>query len=57
MTTKQIKKLIPVAAFLFLMVSLSSCNRGMGCPTFSLEDTVTKVVKKAPKAILDKVKK
>ncbi|MEM1319757.1 MAG: hypothetical protein AAGG75_05835 [Bacteroidota bacterium] len=51
--TKKIKKLIPFIAFLALMASLSSCNRGMGCPTFSVGDVVTEVVDQLPAIIKD----
>lgn len=48
---KNLKKLIPFVILLFLVGTMSSCNRGMGCPTFSLEDTVTTVVKQVPQVI------
>jgi hypothetical protein len=44
MNLKLIKKVIPCVIALAALVSLTSCNRGMGCPTFSLEDAA-KVVK------------
>ena len=34
------KKLIPVFLFLFALATLSSCNRGVGCPSdFSIGQT------------------
>ncbi len=44
MNLKSIKKVIPCVIALAALVSLTSCNRGMGCPTFSLE-SAAKVVK------------
>lgn len=37
---KNSKKLIPFAIFIAALATLSSCNRGMGCPTWSIGDTV-----------------
>jgi len=52
MNIKRIKKLIPVVVCLALLTSLSSCNRGIGCPSdFSIGDTVTQIVKAAPALI------
>lgn len=54
---KNFKKVIPLVAFCAIM-SLSSCNRGVGCPSdFSLTDVVVEktvqVVKAIPSAICD----
>ncbi|MBR9921126.1 MAG: hypothetical protein GYB31_09825 [Bacteroidetes bacterium] len=40
----KIKKLLLAAAIILGGLSLSSCNRGYGCPTFSLNDSVVKMV-------------
>jgi len=37
---KNAKKQISFLIFVSAIVALSSCNRGMGCPTFSVENTV-----------------
>jgi len=38
---KILKQLVPVIVFLGLLASLSSCNRGMGCPNnFSLDSDI-----------------
>jgi len=39
-----LKKLIPAIALVAILVVLSSCNRGMGCPTFSIDDTPVETV-------------
>jgi len=39
-----LKKLIPAIALVAILVALSSCNRGMGCPTFSIDDTPVETV-------------
>ncbi len=37
---KKSKKLLPFIIFAVTTISFSSCNRGLGCPTFSLGDTI-----------------
>jgi len=37
---KNSKKFLPFVIFAVTTISFSSCNRGMGCPTFSIGDTV-----------------
>lgn len=37
---KNAKKQISFGIFVLAIVTLSSCNRGMGCPTFSVENSV-----------------
>jgi len=37
---KNLKKIFPFVIFASTIVIFSSCNRGMGCPTFSIGDTV-----------------
>ena len=37
---KNLKKVIPFLIFAATTITFSSCNRGMGCPTFSIGDTV-----------------
>ena len=59
MKSVKLKKILPFAVFLFAMASLTSCNRGVGCPSdFSISKTVVKAAQKAPavaaKAILKK---
>ena len=39
MKFRNLKKFVPAAILLFAMTSLTSCNRGMGCPNnFSIGD-------------------
>ena len=41
---KSVKKLLPLVALIFALATMTSCNRGMGCPNnFSLK-SVSKVV-------------
>ncbi len=48
MTTK-LKKLVPAIAFVLAVMTLSSCNRGMGCPNnFSIEDATAAIIEQAP---------
>jgi len=43
MKSVKLKKILPVAIFLMAMVSMTSCNRGIGCPSdFSITKTVVK---------------
>lgn len=42
MTQKSFKKVTKFSALGFLLISLSSCNKGVGCPTWSLETIVEK---------------
>lgn len=45
MKTSSFRRLLPVAVAFVALVSLSSCNRGVGCPSnFSLQGIVTTVV-------------
>ncbi|MEM6963588.1 MAG: hypothetical protein AAF573_02405 [Bacteroidota bacterium] len=53
MKSVKLKKILPVAVCLMALISMTSCNRGVGCPSdFSVNKAVTKtvveVVKKAP---------
>ncbi len=42
---KSIKKSIYAFALIAAFgVALTSCNRGMGCPTFSLDTAITKMI-------------
>ena len=43
----KIKGLILAALFVFGGISMTSCNRGYGCPTWSMNDTTVKVVTQA----------
>ena len=53
----KLKKILPCAIFLFALISFTSCNRGVGCPSdFSVSKTVVKTVQKAP-AIATKILK
>ena len=36
---KNLKKFLPFIIFAVTTISFSSCNRGLGCPTFSIGDT------------------
>ncbi len=38
------KKLIPCAILLVVALCFSSCNRGVGCPTFSISTAVEAAV-------------
>ena len=49
--TKKIKKIVPFVLFLAFAASISSCNRGMGCPNnFKIGDVVEQAVKALPAA-------
>lgn len=49
------KNLIPLAIVFFAIATLSSCNRGMGCPNnFSISKTVVKTVVSQTAAIVKK---
>lgn len=52
MKVKVIKKLVPFILFLGLVASLSSCNRGMGCPSFSVGDVVETLADCIPSPIV-----
>jgi hypothetical protein len=53
MTFKMLKKLIPAIALLALLASLSSCNRGLGCPNnFSIGESVAQVEELKPEAVI-----
>ena len=45
MKSVKLKKILPVAVCLMAMVAMTSCNRGIGCPSdFSVAKTVVKTV-------------
>lgn len=45
MKTSSFRRFLPVAVALVALLSVSSCNRGVGCPSnFSLQEVVTTVV-------------
>ncbi len=44
MKVSVLKKVIPFVIFLAVLASFSSCNRGVGCPTFSAGDVVSQCV-------------
>jgi len=44
MSVKRIKQVCAVAVLLVALASFSSCNRGYGCPTFSIEKGVSTAV-------------
>jgi len=49
MKSVKLKKILPVAIFLMAMISMTSCNRGVGCPSdFSVTKTI---IKAAPAAV------
>lgn len=49
MKFKMLKKLIPAIALLALLTTLSSCNRGLGCPNnFSIGEAVGQVIDVVP---------
>lgn len=33
MNSRKVKKIVPILALLFAAALMSSCNRGMGCPS------------------------
>jgi len=41
---KSVKKILVLFAFAVLIFSATSCNRGYGCPTWSLEEGVAPTV-------------
>ncbi len=49
---KSAKKILVFLAFAVLVFSASSCNRGYGCPTWSLEDGVVSAVGEVLKVLL-----
>jgi len=50
---KNFKKFLPFAVFLLGLASLSSCNRGIGCPNnFSLQETAIDVIKTMPTVLI-----
>ncbi len=49
---KSAKKIFVLFAFAALVFSASSCNRGYGCPTWSLEEGVTPVAGDVLEALL-----
>ena len=58
MKSVNLKKIIPYAVLFFAIASLTSCNRGIGCPSdFSISKTVVKTAVQVPvaaaKAIID----
>ncbi|MCO6479238.1 MAG: hypothetical protein J5I94_21565 [Phaeodactylibacter sp.] len=44
MKNKNLRKIAGAAAFLIMAGFFSSCNRGYGCPTFSMNDQLIEVV-------------
>lgn len=48
MKTKLIKNLIPAVILIAFLATLSSCNRGMGCPNNFSIDTAVKVIDALP---------
>ena len=58
MKSVNLKKILPYAVCFFALASLTSCNRGVGCPSdFSISKTVVKSAVNIPvaaaKAIID----
>ncbi len=53
MNSRIIKKVIPFVILLAAIATFSSCNRGMGCPSFSV-DQVVKVVDNVSSAVITK---
>lgn len=52
---KRVKSLALLAVIVFAFGSLTSCNRGYGCPSnFSVNETAVKVVQQAVKVVLAK---
>lgn len=55
--SKKVKNLIPLVIFFAAMATLTSCNRGMGCPNnFSIGDTAVEIAKQAVKPCADLLK-
>ena len=47
MKSVKLKKFLPIAICLIALTSMTSCNRGLGCPSdFSISKTVIKTVVK-----------
>ena len=58
MKSVNLKKFLPVAICLFALVSITSCNRGIGCPSdFSISKTVVKAAKVAVPIVTNKILK
>lgn len=56
MKSVKLKKFLPVAIFLLALVSMTSCNRGVGCPSdFSISKNVVKVAKAAPAIVVKEI--
>jgi len=53
MKIKAAKKAVILFAFLGLMTTLTSCNRGYGCPTWSVNETATEIVTDAVQSIVN----
>lgn len=50
---RNLKKLLPFVVFLLALATLSSCNRGMGCPNnFSIEKAAVDVIKVVPSILI-----
>jgi hypothetical protein len=46
MKKSNLRRIGAVAAFVAIALAFSSCNRGYGCPTFSLGDFATTIIAK-----------
>ncbi len=56
MKSVKLKKFLPVAIFLLALVSMTSCNRGVGCPSdFSISKNVVKAAKAAPAIVVKEI--
>ncbi len=52
MKKQTVKQFAILFAFGLFLVSMSSCNRGYGCPTFSVQKVAAKTIQVAASAVL-----
>ena len=58
MKSVKIKNFLPVAVCLFALLTMTSCNRGVGCPSdFSISKTVVKAAKVTVPSVATKILK
>ena len=58
MKSVKIKNFLPFTICLFALISMTSCNRGVGCPSdFSISKTVVKAAKVTIPTVAKKILK
>lgn len=56
MKSVKLKNFLPVAICLFALISMTSCNRGVGCPSdFSISKTIVKAAKVTVPTVAKKI--